>query len=169
MQCIEHRCKRFILQRCVRNVVRAFQFDADRKIIAAFAPAPVRLSGMPGPPVERHELHERAVAADEQVRRDFHPVDFAKIRMRQRIKVPEKEFLDMRAAEFPRRQADAVHDHKFGFAARRSLVRKRRWQERNALDAMVMNVKMHARSLGDGAYRNQALAGVECSRHTGTR
>ena len=37
-----------ILGGAERQVIRAFEFDADRKIIAALAPEPARFAGMPG-------------------------------------------------------------------------------------------------------------------------
>ena len=50
-----------------RCFVRAFELDADRKIIAMRAPLPTRLARVPRAPAARHELVEFSVAADQEV------------------------------------------------------------------------------------------------------
>ena len=64
-----------VLRRLVRQLVRAFQFDADGKVIAGLAPLVLRNPGMPGPQLERHELHDLAVAPHQQVRRHTPAMD----------------------------------------------------------------------------------------------
>src|SRR3989441_8636200 len=52
------------------GIVRAFELDADREIVAAAAPAPARGAGMPRAALDGHELYELAVAPNEEMRRD---------------------------------------------------------------------------------------------------
>src|SRR5579859_4764518 len=51
-------------------VVDALELDADGKIVAAAATAPGRGAGMPRAALDRHELHQLAVAADQEMRGD---------------------------------------------------------------------------------------------------
>src|SRR5438034_11484431 len=90
------------------GIVRAFELDADREIVAPLAAAPARDAGMPGAARDRHELHELAVAPHEEVRRDAQLRDLAEIRVRFRVEAIGEEALDRVAAVLPRRQADRV-------------------------------------------------------------
>ena len=77
---------------------------------------------MPGAIGEFDELRQRAVARHQQVRGHAQLADFGKIRVhvgRQRI--GEQPF-DPGAAEFSRRQTDAVHDDQIRLDARRTRI-----------------------------------------------
>src|SRR3954470_5983995 len=100
-----------------RTALGALKLDADREIIAARAAAPGRGAGVPGTALDRDELDELAVPADEEVRRHPHAGDLAEILMRLRIEPVGEQALDRLAAEFTRRQADAMHDQQRYFAA----------------------------------------------------
>lgn len=100
----------FILRISERRGVAAFEFDADRKIIAAFAALPVRDTGMPGALVAGYELNQGAVAADEKMRRHLQTLQRMIIRVRSRIDSIGEQFDHAVAAEFVGRQTDVV-DH----------------------------------------------------------
>src|SRR5437868_12680477 len=68
-----------------RTVLGALELDADREIIAARATAPGRGAGVPGTALDRDELDQLAVPADEEVRRHPHAGDLAEIRMCLRV------------------------------------------------------------------------------------
>src|SRR5207248_8232821 len=63
----DQRNKRAVLPRIEWRVVAAFELDADREVVAARAAAPARFACVPGAPVDRHELREFAVAANQEV------------------------------------------------------------------------------------------------------
>jgi hypothetical protein len=48
-------------------VVAAFQFNSDRKIIAAFTPLPIRLACMPCALEAGDKLQQAAIAADQEM------------------------------------------------------------------------------------------------------
>src|SRR5512141_2073366 len=81
-----------------RAVVAALEFDADREIVAAAAPAPIRFAGVPCPLAAWHELDDFAVAAYHEVRRDLEAGDPAVIRVRVRVESVGKEIDDPRPA-----------------------------------------------------------------------
>ena len=91
-------------------VVGAFEFDADRKVVAAVAAAPSGLPGMPGAPGTRDKLDQFAIAAYEEVAGNLVVMDFAIVRVGARIKAIGEQFDDAGAAELARRKADAVND-----------------------------------------------------------
>ena len=99
-----------ILGRFVGNSVRAFQFHADREVIASRAALIAGLAGMPCSIGKFYELRQAAVSRHQQVRRHPQFTYFGKIGMqieRQRIR---EQPVYPGAAEFSGRQADAVHD-----------------------------------------------------------
>ena len=57
-----------ILSVLERHVIATFQFDTDRKIIAALTPAPLRHARVPGAPTTRHELQQFAVTTYQKMR-----------------------------------------------------------------------------------------------------
>ena len=50
-----------------RQRIAALQLDAYGKVIATFALAPPRRTGVPGAPLAGHELHHGAIAPDEKM------------------------------------------------------------------------------------------------------
>ena len=58
-----------------RCFARAFELDADGKIIAMRAPLPARLARVPRAPAARHELVEIAVASNQEVSGNFRAGD----------------------------------------------------------------------------------------------
>ena len=52
-----------------RQVIRAFQLDADGKIVTALTPAPVGQAGVPRALETRNKLDQLAVAADKEDRK----------------------------------------------------------------------------------------------------
>ena len=69
---------------------RAFQFDADGKIVTAFPAIIFGNSGMPGAAVKRHILPQVALAADQQMRGNPQLIDVFEIRMLVRIQAIAK-------------------------------------------------------------------------------
>ena len=88
-QCEDEFRQHAVLNRLVCHVIGPLELDAYRKVVTALAAPVVRGARMPGPAVEGNILNLCAVAANQQVRRDFEAGDFPKIGMdlgRQRIR-----------------------------------------------------------------------------------
>src|SRR3546814_2657804 len=51
-----------------RPIIATFQFDADRKVVAALATFKARHAGMPGPRMQRHILRQTTPTVDQQMR-----------------------------------------------------------------------------------------------------
>ena len=98
-----------ILRRSERDFVAAFEFDADREVVAASGAAPARFAGVPGAQAARHELHEPAVAPDQEVGGDAQRLDFPVVGMRVGIQGVGEQALDAVAAELARGQGNGVH------------------------------------------------------------
>ena len=131
LQCAGDARERLILGGLERRVVRAFELDADREIVASRSSAPRRFTGVPRALFARDELHERAVAANEEMRRHSERRYAGVIGMRGGVQTILKELDDARAAELPRRQADRVYDEEIDRRARGTLVAVRRRDERH--------------------------------------
>ena len=54
-----------VVGKCVE--VRAFQFDADREVVAALPVVPAGLAHVPGALAARYKLNQFAIAADQEV------------------------------------------------------------------------------------------------------
>ena len=99
-----------ILDRFERSVIASFQLDANRKVVAALAPAPTGFAGMPRAFFTRDELNQLAAASYEKVRRHAQPCNRLIVAMRVGIERVGKQLDDSRSAIFVRRQADIVDD-----------------------------------------------------------
>ena len=80
-QYFNQRIQTYILCVFKRQVVAAFQLNANGKIIAALAPLPAGDAGMPGALQARNELNAFAIAPDKEMRRDAQTIDRGKKRM----------------------------------------------------------------------------------------
>ena len=96
--------ERRVLDRLVRDVVRAFDLDPDGEIVAAGPATPRRFARVPRTPCAGDELHERPVPANEVVRRDAQGGDGGECGMRGRVEPVREETLDRIAAELTGRQ-----------------------------------------------------------------
>ena len=67
-QCSQHPPQRRVLLRLEWQLIRAFELDAHRPVVAVFPPAPTGLPGVPGTIVNRNELDEPAIAPDIEMR-----------------------------------------------------------------------------------------------------
>src|SRR3972149_6538227 len=130
------------------HVVRAFELDAEGKIVAAAAPAPVRFAGVPRALFARHELDQLTIAPDQEVRRHLAPRNPAVIRMRAWIEAIGEQLDDSRPAEFSRRQADVVDHQQLDHAAFGTLVAVGRRNTTDSSDPAGF-VHGHRRSLRD--------------------
>ena len=65
--------------------IATFQFDPERKIIAARAAAPCGLAGVPGAALAGDELDQLAIAPDQEVGRNTQVADASEIRMGVRV------------------------------------------------------------------------------------
>lgn len=112
-QAFECRRELPVLFMSVRNRFRSFEFDADRKIVAAIAPLVPGNAGMPGAFVERHVLHDFAAAPDQQMRRNLESMNVPKISVVIGAERIAKQAIDMGRTKFAGRQADAMnHDQR---------------------------------------------------------
>ncbi len=90
--------------------LQAFEFNADRIVIALGASTVVGLPRMPGAVVTAHELPKRAVPADVKVRRDLQPPDGLEIRVGIPVELVGEQTLHGIATVLTGRKADRV-DH----------------------------------------------------------
>ena len=118
--------ERDILPIRIRQIVRAFEFDADRKIVAGAAAAILRNAGVPGALTQRHELRRAAVPIDKHVRAHASARDCREVRMHLRGQVAAKQPLNPAAAELRGRQTDTVNHNQLGHAARWPRIKMRR-------------------------------------------
>lgn len=116
------RRQHLVLHRHEPSLVAAFQFDADREIVAALPAAPNRRARVPGPAITGHELNQLAVTANQEMRRHAKMGNSGEIGMAGRIKPVRKQCLDGRPAESAWRQADRMNDDQFDRDARWTLV-----------------------------------------------
>ncbi len=100
-----------ILAFIVGCVVFAFELNAYRKIVAPDPPTKIRLASMPGTLGERYKLDEFAVASDQQMRRNFHASDLAKIRVCVPIELIQKQSLYLITTKLARGKTDAVQNN----------------------------------------------------------
>ena len=100
----------------------AFEFDADRKIIAALTTLELRHTGMPGPTIGPDELTQLATAPDQEMGRDAQSREPGKVRMRTGIERAGEQPFDGIARELSGRQADVMNDQQIDRAGRRALV-----------------------------------------------
>lgn len=71
-QRFKHSNKGFVLTLRIRQIVSAFQFDADRPGIAVLPTPPHRHTRVPSPSMERNKLDHRTLAVYEEMRTDPH-------------------------------------------------------------------------------------------------
>jgi hypothetical protein len=95
----------------VGPLVGAFQLDADGVVVASRPAAPGRHPGVPGAPVERHVLGDRAAPADEQMRGHPHPVEAGEALVGASYRAIQEQIVRRAAAEPARRQRNAVDHH----------------------------------------------------------
>jgi hypothetical protein len=92
----------------IGDVVCAFHFYAHGKVVAGVAACEDGLARVPGTPVERDELLQIPVAADEQVRGDAKVSHGPEKGMSGGLETAEEQILDPGSAEDVRWQADVV-------------------------------------------------------------
>lgn len=107
-QRVEQAVQRRVLRCLEGNMIIALDFDAQRKIVAAFSGAPTGNSRMPSTPQAGDELRYRAVAADKKVCGYLPSRDTGKIGMRCRVEPVGKQVGNRTSAKFARWQADGV-------------------------------------------------------------
>ena len=109
-QRIENAPEGFILTVGIGGVVGAFDFDADREVIATGAAAPARDTRVPSAAIKRDELGYRTPATYEEVRGDPHSLKVGQAGIAGAVEGIAKEPLDRAGAEFAGRQRDTVDD-----------------------------------------------------------
>ena len=92
----------------VTGVVRAFELDADGKVVAAGAAAPVRYAGVPRAAIKGDELHDPASATHEKVGGDADPLQVGQAWIGATVQGVAKEPRDGTGAEFARGQGNTV-------------------------------------------------------------
>lgn len=124
--------KRLVLRGFEGLVVAAFELDSDRVVVAARAAFPIRCPGVPRALQARHELDERALPVDDEVRRYTYTCQRGEIRVRVELEPVEEEIRYRGSAEFTWRQADRVNDEQIDRSAGRALVAVRTLHEWHA-------------------------------------
>lgn len=133
-QQLHERQQHSVLRRRKRNIIRTLKFDANRKIVAVLAPAPVGYAGMPRAQGAGHELQQLAVAADQQVGRHAQVANRCVVGMRVRIEPIRKQIDNAGSAEFSWRQADTVDNEQLDRHAGRTLIAVGRGDKARWLD-----------------------------------
>ena len=87
---------------------QTFELNANRKIIAVAAPAPLRCARVPSAVVAAHKLPHHALACDEEVGRNLQPPNALKVGVGIPVELVGEELLHAARAIFTRRQADGV-------------------------------------------------------------
>ena len=101
----------FVLRAFEDLAFEAFEFDADRIVIAVRAAAPRRCTGVPGAIVAAHELPQLAVASYIEMRGHLQAADGPEVGMRVPVEPVGEELLHFVAAIAAGRQADRMqHD-----------------------------------------------------------
>jgi len=111
-------CKRLVLYGLVGKRIGAFEFHADREIIAGLAAFEAGLPSVPRALLEAHVLRDRPVAADDEMRGDAQARDLGKVRVGVGRQVVGEQAVYPRSAELTRRQADAVDHDQINLDAR---------------------------------------------------
>jgi hypothetical protein len=115
-----------VLTMCEGDLVGAFDFDADREIVAALPAFEVRDPGMPRALLAGHELQQFAIAADQEVRRHAQLLELLKTLVLRRIEGVGEQAFDRVTAELARWQRNAVNHQQVNRATRRTLIAVRR-------------------------------------------
>src|SRR3546814_14875860 len=78
-----------------RPIIATFQFDADRKVVAALATFKARHAGMPGPRMQRHILRQTTPTVDQQMRGHATRVNLSDVWMRRGIERIGEQLIDI--------------------------------------------------------------------------
>jgi len=105
-----YRDQYFVLTVRVGCLVFPLQFDPDREIVATVAATKLRRTSVPGPVRKRHELNQRPVSANQEMRRHLESADTGKILVRVPVQPIHEQVLDLGPAELSGRQADTMDD-----------------------------------------------------------
>lgn len=97
----------------VGPVVRAFEFDPDRVVVAPLAAPMARGAGVPCATVERHELGHATPTRDQEMARYAHTREIRERRIDRSVEGIGEQRFDQSRPELPRRQRDAM-DHDEG-------------------------------------------------------
>ena len=111
-ECGECGCKTLVLAVGIWPVVRAFEFDADRIVVALFATPVARHACVPGTSIKRDELRHRAAPRDQEMARHAHARQVRQRRVNRRVQHIREQCLDHPRAELAGRQRNAVHHDK---------------------------------------------------------
>lgn len=107
-QCWAQRCERVVLRRLKAVTLKAFEFDANRVVVAIAAAPIVRCSSMPGPVVTADKLPEVPVALDVEVCGHLQPLDLLEVSVLVPVQLIGKQQLHLVATIHARGQANRV-------------------------------------------------------------
>ena len=110
----------FVLHSLVRDAIGTLQLDTDGEVVASDTISEAGFASVPGSVGEGDELHERAVAANQQMRGNLQACNPIEAFVGMRVKAIAEEPLDVRSPELAWRQTDSVHDDQADVAAGRS-------------------------------------------------
>lgn len=110
-----------ILHRLKGLAFKAFEFNANREVVAVGATVPLGRAGMPGPCVGGYKLQQLAGAPDHKVAGDVKPTEVLEVGVGLEVEQVGKQLLNGGAAIVARWQADGVHDHQVDHRLCRSL------------------------------------------------
>src|SRR5579871_1645867 len=153
-----------VLRELVRVSVGALELDADREIVAGFAPLIARAARMPGAVVKAHVLGERPVAADAQMRGDSEHRNLGKVGMYLRWELVGEKPVDPGSPELTGRQADAVHDDELGLDPRRSGIEVGGRHAPHPLHPSTLETRLHHTPSEQAAWLAYATIHPACMR-----
>ena len=121
-QCTHQARQLLVLSRFESLTLQAFEFDADRKIIAPLTPLELRHAGVPGAMVGPDELTQLTSAPDQKMGRYPQARESGKVGMRTAVECAGEQPLDRIAREAAGRQADVMNDQQIDRARKGALV-----------------------------------------------
>lgn len=136
-QCGEHSRERVVLGLGVGPIIGAFEFDADRIVVAPFAAPMARHARVPGTSIERHELGHRTASRDQQVARHAYALQVRKRWVERGVEAVREQRIDQPRAELSRRQRYPVHHDERNILGVRTRAGVRRSQSPYAPQPMI--------------------------------
>ena len=149
--------------------LKAFEFDADRVVVAIAAPTVFGCPSVPSAVVGADKLPQTTIAADEKVRRHTQTLDLQKVGVRLPVKLVGKERGHFGPAILAGRQADRVDHQQINAGAFRSGAMVGRIESvGRGVPAMVPKLGVVRGRCGHGASAAQSAglrswAAVRCS------
>ncbi len=100
----------FVLRVFEGVAFQAFEFNANRIVVAVVPFSPGGCAGVPSPGICVYELNQLAIPTNKKVGRDFHAPDALEVGMGRPVQLIGEELLDFGSSVSPGWQADRMHN-----------------------------------------------------------